>query len=174
VRRLFSTVDDVSLAAEDSATEPHKDNVLQSLLSRDVRSYMRARGQGDEAEAHELRSVCSGLARFLGQLLEGSEKWSRYQWVDDVLPSLAAVVSHEELSVLGLMIWGERKQTQQWVEPLFASLRVSENGEELLGYYILCGDAAAGLRKLPYERHAQAARRADPENWIFVFSHGQI
>src|SRR5260370_37157750 len=72
------------------------------------------------------------------------------------------------------MIWGERKQTQQWVEPLFASLRVSENGEELLGYYILCGDAAAGLRKLPYERHAQAARRADPENWIFVFSHSQI
>ena len=174
MRRLFSTVDDVSLAAEDSATEPHKDNVLQSLLSRDVRSYMRVRGRGDEAEAHELRSVCAGLARFLGQLLEGSEKWSRYQWVDDVLPSLAAVVSHEELSVLGLMIWGERKQTQQWVEPLFASLRVSENGEELLGYYILCGDAAAGLRKLPYERHAQAARRADPENWIFVFSHGQI
>jgi len=151
------------LAAEDSSTEPHKDNVLQSLLARDVRSYMRVRGRGDEAEAHELRSVCSGLARFLGQLLEGGEKWSRYQWVDDVLPSLAAVVSHEELSVLGLMIWGEKGQAQQWVEPLFASLRVSENGEELLGYYIMCGDAAAGLRKLPYERHAKAAGRSDPE-----------
>jgi hypothetical protein len=174
--RLFTAVDDVSLAAEECATESHKndDRVFQSLLARDVRSYMSVRGQGDEAEAQELRSVCSGLARLLGQLLEGSEKWSRYHWVDDVLPSLAAVVSHEELSVLGMMIWGERKQTKQWVEPLFASLRVSESGEELLGYYIMCGDAAAGLRKLPYERHAQAAKRSDPENWIFVFSEGQI
>ena len=135
---------------------------------------MSVRGQNDEAEAHGLRSLCSGLARFLGQLLDGSEKWSRYYWVDDVLPSLAAVVSHEELSVMGLMIWGERKQTQQWVEPLFASLRVSQSGEELLGYFIMCGDAAAGLRKLPCERHAQATKRPDPEDWIFVFSQGQI
>jgi hypothetical protein len=162
------------LAAEDSTTEAHKDNVLQSLLARDARSYMRVRGLGDDAEAHELRSVCSGLARFLGQLLEGSERWSRDQWVDSVLPSLAAVVSHDELRVLGLMIWGESKQTQQWVEPLFAWLRVSENGEELLGYSIMCGDAAAGLGKQPYERRARAATRSDPDRWIFVFSQGQI
>lgn len=73
---------------------------------------MRVRGQGGEAEAHELYSVCSVLARFLGQLLEGNEKWSRYHWVDDVLPSLETVVSHEELSVLGLMIWGKKGQAR--------------------------------------------------------------
>jgi hypothetical protein len=112
------------LAAEDFATEPHKDNALQSLLAQDMRSYMHVCGQGEEAEAIKLRSVCSGLARFLGLLLEGSEKWSRDRWVDDVLPSLAAIVSHEELSVLGLMIWGEKGQARQWAEPLFASLRV--------------------------------------------------
>jgi hypothetical protein len=162
------------LAAEGSATEPHKDTALQSLLAQDVRSYIRVRGQGDEAEAIKLRSVCSALAQFLGQLLQGSENWSRYQWVDDVLPSLAAIVSHEELSVMGLMIWGEKGQARQWVEPLFASLRVSENGEELLGFYIMCGDAAAGLGKRPYETHANTKRRSDPENWIFVFSQGQI
>jgi hypothetical protein len=169
---LGSTVDDVSLASEDAATEPHKD--LQSLLARDVRSYMRVRGQGDDAEAFELRSVCAGLARFLGQLLEAREEWSRYQWVYAVLPKLAAVVSDEELTVLGLMIWGEKGQARQWVEPLFATLRVSESGEELLGYYVMCGDAAAGLRKLPYETHAKVAGRSDPEDWIFVFSQGQL
>jgi hypothetical protein len=73
---------------------------------------MRVRGQADESEAQELRSVCSGAARLLGQLLEGHEKWSRYHWVDGVLPSLAAVVSGEELSVLASMIWGEKGRTQ--------------------------------------------------------------
>jgi hypothetical protein len=88
-------------------------------------------------------------------------KRAQFAGVDDVLPSLAAVVSHEELSVLGLMIWGERKQTQQWVEPLFASLRVSENGEELLGYYILCGDhLEESSRHRQYtEAHVRPLRR---------------
>jgi len=95
------------LAAEDSATKPLEENVLQSVVARDVRSYMRARGHGDEPEARELRSACSGLARFIGQLLAGHEKWSRYYWVDSVLQSLAAVVSDDELSILGSMIWGE-------------------------------------------------------------------
>jgi hypothetical protein len=62
----------------------------------------------------------------------------------------------------------------KWVEPLFATLRVSENGEELLGYYVMCGDAAAGLRKVPYETHAKVVGRSDPEDWIFVFSQGQL
>ena len=98
---------DVGLAPEDSATKPLEENVLQSVVARDVRSYMRARGHGDEPEARELRSACSGLARFIGQLLAGHEKWSRYYWVDSVLQSLAAVVSDDELSILGSMIWGE-------------------------------------------------------------------
>lgn len=159
---------------EDSATKPHEENVLQSIVAHDVRSYMRARGQRDDSEAHELRSVCSGLARLLGQLLEGHEKWSRYHWIDSVLPTLAAVVSDEELSVLGSMIWGEKGSTKQWVEPFFASVRVSESGEELLGYQIMCGDTSTGLRKLPYATYARTAERSDPEDWIFVFSEGTI
>jgi len=135
---------------------------------------MRVRGHGDESEAHELRSVCSVLARLLGQLLAGHGQWSRYHWVDSVLPSLAAVVSDEELSILGSMIWGENGSTQQWVEPFFASLRVSESGEELLGYHIMCGDVATGLGKSPYATHARTVERSNPEDWIFVFSDGTI
>jgi len=134
---------------------------------------MRVHGQGDEFEAQELRSVCSGLARLLGQLLEGRENWSRYMWVDGVLPSLAAVVSPEELSILGLMIWGEKGRTQQWVEPFFASVRVSESCE-LLGYHIRCGDAAAGLAKNPYGTHVKSKRQSEPEDWMFAFSQGNV
>jgi len=87
---------------------------------------------------------------------------------------LAAVVSDEELSVLGYMIWGENGRTQLWVEPFFASLRVSESGEELLGYRIMCGDAAKGLKKSPYATLAATVERSNPEDWIFVFSDGTI
>jgi hypothetical protein len=85
-----------------------------------------------------------------------------------------AVVSDEELSVLGSMIWGEKGTTKQWVEPFFASVRVSENGEELLGYHIMCGDASTGLGKVHYTTHSRTAERPDPEDWIFVFSNGTI
>lgn len=156
--------------------EPQEKTVLQSKLAREVRSYMRVRGQGDESETRQLHSVCSVLARLLGRLLETSEseKWDRYHWVDDVLPSLAAVVSDEELTILGFMIWGQRRQTQQWVEPFFASVRAPESGEELLGYHIMCGDAALGLGKSAYGTHVRSAGRSDPEDWMFVFSQGKI
>jgi hypothetical protein len=45
-----------------SATEPNQDNVLRSVLARDVRSYMRVRGQGDESEARELCHWATGVA----------------------------------------------------------------------------------------------------------------
>jgi hypothetical protein len=60
----FSTVDDMSLASEDAATEPHKD--LQSLRPG-LALVHRVRGQGSAAETFELRSVSAGLARFLGE-----------------------------------------------------------------------------------------------------------
>jgi len=84
------------------------------------------------------------------------------------------VVSDEELSVLGSMIWGENGRTQQWVEPFFASVRVSRKREELLGYHIMCGDAARGLGKSSYATHARTAEQSNPEGWIFVFSDGTI
>jgi hypothetical protein len=68
------------------------------------------------------------------------------------------------------MIWGERGKTQQWVEPFSASVRVSDNGEKLLGYQIMCGDAAKGLAKVPYGEQVRSAARSDPKDWLFVFS----
>jgi len=94
-------------------------------------------------------------------------------WVDDVLPTLAAVVSPVELSILGLMIWGEKGRTQQWVEPFFASVRVSESCE-LLGYHIMCGDAAAGLAKNRYGMHVKSKTQSEPEDWMFVFSQAKL
>ena len=87
------------------------------MVARDVRSYICAHERADESEEHALRSVCSGLARLLAQLLEGHEKWNRYQWVDSVLPTLAAVVSDKEVSVVGYMIWGTKGSGRQWLEP---------------------------------------------------------
>jgi len=142
-------------------------------VARDVQSYVRAHGRADESEQRELLSICSGLARLVGQLLEGHEKWNRYHWVDSVLPTLAAVVSDKEVSVLGYMIWGTKGSGQQWLEPFFASVRASEDAR-LLSYHIMCGDAATGLGKLPYTMNAATVKRSDPMDWVFVFSEGAL
>jgi hypothetical protein len=45
------------------------------------------------------------------------------------------------------MIWGDTRAAKQWAEPFSASVRVSESGDELLGYQIMCGDALRGWEK---------------------------
>jgi len=67
-------------------TEPNETGDLEEMLAKDVLSYLRVRGGRDEFEQQQLRIVCSTLARVLGRLLQGNEKWSVYYWVDDILP----------------------------------------------------------------------------------------
>ena len=138
------------------------------MLARDVRSYLRVCGGGDESEQQQLRTVCSVLARVLGRFLQGNEKWSVYYWVDDILPLSTTVVS-DELKVRGLMIWGQSKQAQQWVEPFSCSVRPSEMSNRVI-YQIMCGDAAEGIGKVPYGRRSTRAVRHLPEEWLFTFS----
>jgi hypothetical protein len=64
------------------------------MLAQDVRSYLLVCGDG-ESERQQLQTVCAALARLLGQLLQGNEKWSVYYWVDDILPISTTVVSGE-------------------------------------------------------------------------------
>jgi hypothetical protein len=86
-------------------TELNKNGDLEEMLAQDVRSYLLVCGGREESERQQLRTVCATLARLLGQLLQGNEKWSVYYWVDDILPISTTVVSGE-LKVQGLMIWG--------------------------------------------------------------------
>ena len=152
--------------------EPQNDKErLESILAADVRLYLGAFGRGDEAERLQLRSICTALEYLLGALLQENAKWSRYKWVDGVLPSSAAAESQEHLTVQGVMIWGERKRPGMWVEPFFASVRVQNGSDGELSYRIMCGDVAQGLGKAPYR--ITPARHKDwaaPGEWLFVFS----
>jgi hypothetical protein len=89
---------------------------------------------------------------------------------DDVLPTSVTVLASIELSLQGLMIWGQSKQTQEWVEPFFSTVRVADAGNEVLVYRMLCGDSALGLGKVPYLARKNRGDQALPEEWMFIFS----
>lgn len=127
-----------------------KGDDLEATLARCVRSYLRTCDSGDAcAQADALLWTSTALARLLGRLLEGSDGWSRWYSVDDVLPTSVAVLSAVELRIEGMMIWGEHKTTCQWVEPFFVSVRVSETSDSIVAYRIMCGDATPGLGTIP-------------------------
>jgi hypothetical protein len=143
------------------------------MLAESVRSYLR--GQGDDAaRQQQLRFVCSALDRLLGELLAQDKRWSRYYWVDTILPLSETVPSPGKLIVRGLMIWGQRKQSRQSCEPFSCSLHVSETSDELIGYEILCGDAAVGLGKMPYADRSRFTDGDFPNKWLFTFSEGTM
>jgi hypothetical protein len=71
------------------------------------------------------------------------------------------------------MVWGTKGSARQWLEPFFAIVRASEDAK-LLGYHIMCGDAATGLGKLRYTTSAASVKRPDPTDWFFVFFEGAL
>jgi hypothetical protein len=137
------------------------------MLARDVRLYLSVCG-GAESEQQQLRTVCSVLARVLGRLLQGNEKWSVYYWVDDILPLSTTLVS-DELKVQGLMIWGKHKQAHQWVEPFSCSVRPSKTSDGV-SYHLMCGDVAQAIGKVPYRSRSTRAVPHLPDEWLFTFS----
>jgi hypothetical protein len=145
-----------------------EDMNMETWLANGVRSYLAA-DQDSELEPRRLREVCTTLARILGRRLEGHEKWSRFYYVDDILPTSATIISPRELVVQGLLIWGQNRQNREWIEPLFASVRLPEDAGGLVVYQVMCGDASLGLGTTAYG----AVRRSDqalPQEWIFTFS----
>jgi hypothetical protein len=138
------------------------------MLAQDVRSYFGVFRDGGESEQQHLRTVCSTLARLLGRFLQENEKWSVYYWVDDILPISTAVVSGT-LKVQGLMIWGQSKHAQQYVEPFSGSVRLSKTSNGVI-CQMMCGDAAQGIGKVHYAKRSDGAGLHLPGEWLFTFS----
>ena len=139
------------------------------MLAEDVKSYLRVCEVGGEAEEEQLRSVCSALTWLVGYLLQGEGKWSRYYWADAIRPSRVTVLNDCELNVEGSMIWGERGQSREWIEPLSAMVRVSATSKEVVSYQVMCGDAARGLKKEPYSMIPGRASRPGVAKCLFTF-----
>lgn len=147
---------------------------LETVLFDSTRSYVCVRESGtDDQQAEGLRDICSAMARLLGRLLETDERWNRYWWVDDVLPMsarhpvLLKNPSGYELQVQGLMIWGQKGTSKDWVEPCLLAL---SEVAEVFKYQIHCGDAVQGLGKVPYGHQSKKTAQLLPEQWQFAFS----
>jgi hypothetical protein len=139
------------------------------MLSKSAEAYVRMAGRDDEAGQQQLLDICSTLARILALLLEAEDKWSRYKWVDSILPIAVTVPSAGELNIRGKMIWGERQQTAEWSEPFSTWVQIP-SGQDGLRFKILCGDALRGLGTAPYSTSPRRDSLTDPQEWLFSFS----
>jgi hypothetical protein len=151
------------------------DSYLESKLAAFVRSYISASRDRDSSEQQEaLRWTCCGLEWLLGGVLQGSQGWGG--WVDgispamDMLPDSVNVISAVELSLRGSALWGKSARGPFWIEPFFASVRISETVDEILSYELRFADAARGLGQVPNGKHLRRADWFFPAEWLFTFS----
>ena len=153
-----------------ATTGPTQSVNVKAKLANFVQWFIRSSESGADADREEaLRWTCAALARLLGNLLEGSEGWSRWYWVDDIIPTSETIGTQNELHVEGLAIWGESGGTAEWVEPLSAWVQVREGGEDV-GYEMKFGDAETGLGQIPYGKHRSHVKPGCPDEWMFVFT----
>jgi hypothetical protein len=115
------------------------------------------------------------LEQLLGALLDKSNEWNGWfddlEPADDILSSPVTVVSAVEVSVRGRAIWGESGGDRNfWIEPFFASIRISEAADRILSYDLELGDACRGLAKFPYGKHVRYENWFFPADWLFTFS----
>ncbi len=98
------------------------------------------------------------------------------RWVDgifpayDMVPDALKVTSPVELTVRGSALWGKGSRGTFWIEPFFASVRISENTDAIVSYSLKFADAARGLGTVPYGKHLRRPDWFFPVEWLFTFS----
>jgi len=142
---------------------------VETRLANAVRIYLLQTPGERISEDDQLRPLCRRIAALLSEVLVGADGWSRYNWVDDILPCTAKSVSETELEVSGLVIWGSSGTTNEWIDPLFVSVRLLDRSSEVLGYVLRFGNADGGLGKCPYGS-SQDFPYVPVTNWIFTFA----
>jgi hypothetical protein len=148
-------------------------NDLERMLAGTVRAYFRACDRADVREQYEqARAIGSTLARLLGNRLETSEHWNRYRWVDDLLSPTFAVPSPGALEARGWMVWAEDSHCA-WVEPFFARVQLTADGESIQAYTLSFG-APDGLARTAYASRSvpKLAERTFTNDWLVVFRKG--
>jgi hypothetical protein len=143
---------------------------LEALLSQRIRSYIDAHQRSDVAEQDDhAQYLGSILARLLGRHLESHGEWGRHRWIDDLASRSISARTASSLEVRGLIVWGERGLTKQWVEPFLASVSAPTADAATLSYVLAFGSIADGLGRSPYGSHGTRLEPTDPEDWLFVF-----
>jgi hypothetical protein len=139
-----------------------------SLLAA-VRHYLLQSPNERVSEDDGLRTVCRCLSHLLSYMLKGSDEWDQYKWVDDISPCTADRVSPTNLEFTGLVIWGQKGTSKEWIDPFSASIQITDSSTRPLGYKLLFGNAEHGLGKCSYGS-SQNFPQIPVTDWMFAFS----
>ena len=88
----------------------------------------------------------------------------------DMVPDALKVTSPVELTVRGSALWGKGSRGAFWIEPFFATVRISKNTDAIVSYSLKFADAARGLGAVPYGKHLRRPDWFFPVEWLFTFS----
>ena len=142
---------------------------FETCLLAAVRHYLLQLPNERISEDVDLREVSDRLAHLLSHRLKGSEEWDQYKWVDAISPCTADKVSPIHLEFTGLVIWGLRGTTKEWIDPFSASIQVSDSSIRPLQYKLLFGNANLGLGKCLYNS-SQNFPEIPVTDWMFAFN----
>jgi hypothetical protein len=136
-------------------------------LTKSVRALIHASDSERELEEREL---CLLLSWELGRLLQSSIGWSNFYWIERLLPDLIEVISPIEVNVRGRLECAGYGNGCWWIEPFFGSVRLTETGDSIAAYRLMCGNADRGLGQTPYGTHIRREDWFRPAAWLFAFT----
>jgi hypothetical protein len=143
---------------------------VKTRLANAVRQYLEQTPGERISEDDNLRPVCRRIAALLSEALRAADGWSRYNEVDDIIPCTVEKVSETELNLSGLVIWlSNGGTTQEWIDPISTSIRLSDRSPQAIRYELRFGNADRGLGKCPYGS-SQDFPHVPVTDWMFTFS----
>ncbi|TAM94741.1 MAG: hypothetical protein EPN39_16730 [Chitinophagaceae bacterium] len=113
------------------------------------------------------------LAALLESLLKYRDDWNQKKWIDDCLIMKAEVINNK-LSICGVMIWGIENTTEQWTEPFFFEIELSQNKIDFNAYRFLFG--YLNNFEIPYEEFKQNRSywKSIPQNWKYIINRKNV
>ena len=88
------------------------------------------------------------LSSILAEHLLGGGNWAIEKWFDDSILTKMRV-SENKYAIWGIMIWGRENSSQQWVDPFYFEIQLTENSSEFSEYTFLFSEE--GHQEITYD-----------------------
>ena len=148
---------------------------LEDLLFADLQTYLGAMNSTPNQHQDQIKSLMETLEHLLQRHLEGCEGWNSSCFIDGIVPAFDMLpdcisIAGGEMRIQGTADWcGE---SGAWIEPFYATMRLSAMGGALSDYTLCFGDSARGLATVPYGKHLRRTDWFYPSAWLFTFTKG--
>lgn len=149
---------------------------LQTLLISEINKNLKNVRSAQNVDYYN--SLMGDTSILLTSIMEEHllkmKDWDNTEWLDDCLLEKVGISSlNDEINIEGIMIWGKKNTSEQWVSPFVFKLKLDKSFDSNK-YSFLYGDL--DMENITYEdfRNNRHYFEKKDRNWKYIINSDEI